>query len=229
MTIIRAIKTIFVISQKKVNVFFMNRFLSVILPGFCFFTSSGYNANKHESMTQRTIMIVGLGNPGIKYRNTRHNAGFNAVDLLAKKKGFPAFSAPKSLRSEISEGPEKTILVKPLTFMNLSGIATKEAMKKFGIDNSRLIIVHDDIDIPLGNIKVSENRGAGGHNGVTSIIKELGTKDFKRVRIGILPEKKPELVDVFVLGKFLKEEKDTFLLSLESAVSKIESVLSEIR
>ncbi len=175
-------------------------------------------------MPEQIVIVIGLGNPGSKYENTRHNAGFTALDLFAKENGFPLFSAPKKLRSEISEGSlngQKIVLVKPMTFMNLSGIAVKEAIMKYGLKNYRLIVVHDDIDIPLGKTKVSKNRGPGGHNGVLSIIKEMGTKDFTRIRIGILPEKKPFLVNVFVLRKPPEEQREGFRESIRLAVSEI--------
>ncbi len=175
-------------------------------------------------MSEQIIIVIGLGNPGPKYENTRHNAGFAALDLFAEENGFPLFSTPKRLRLEISEGSidgQRVVLVKPMTFMNLSGLAVKETIMKYGLKNYRLIVVHDDIDIPLGKAKVSKNRGPGGHNGVSSIIKELGTKDFTRVRIGILPEKKPFMVNVFVLRKPSEEQRERFRESIRLAVSEI--------
>ncbi|MDO8633420.1 MAG: aminoacyl-tRNA hydrolase, partial [Candidatus Wildermuthbacteria bacterium] len=127
-------------------------------------------------------LIVGLGNPGKKYEKTRHNAGFMVLDELEKK-----------------ELPQ-TRLLKPDTFMNNSGGAVKKEMQKLKIKNQSLIIIHDDIDIPLGKIKVSKGSGSAGHKGVESIIQSLGTKEFIRIRIGILPpEGKPEDVETFVL------------------------------
>ncbi len=174
-------------------------------------------------------MIAGLGNPGAKYDGTRHNAGFETLDILAKENDFPLFSSPGRAKFEASEGiidGRKTVLVKPLTFMNLSGIGVREALAKFGRDDCRLILVHDDIDISLGEIRVSKNRGPGGHNGVASVIKELGTKNFTRVRIGILPERKPEMVNVFVLRKPPEAERAKLREAMNAAVA---AVMEEIK
>jgi len=135
------------------------------------------------------ILIVGLGNPGKKYAKTRHNIGFRVVDEL------------KSLNLK------RVILVKPKTFMNLSGKAVKSLMTKYKVPPLNLWVIHDDIDLPLGKIRISVGRGAAGHKGVESIIKELGTKNFVRFRIGICPKAgKPKNIEKFVLQKFNKEE-----------------------
>lgn len=143
-------------------------------------------------------LIVGLGNPSKKYQNTRHNVGFMLIDAL-KKESLPG-----------------VILRKSRVFMNQSGqevqnliqtYYTNEAMAELSKD---LWIIHDDIDIPLGKFKIQKNRGAAGHKGVQSIIDELGTKDFNRIRIGICPASgKSANVEDFVLQKFTKEEKET--------------------
>jgi len=137
------------------------------------------------------LLIVGLGNPGKKYERTRHNVGYIFIDEL-EKQNLGGFS-----------------LSKTDTFMNESGKAVKKLISKskFLISNSNLIIVHDDIDLPLGEFKIQKGRGAAGHKGVQSIIDSLGTKDFWRVRIGICPkEGKPKNVEKFVLQKFTKDE-----------------------
>ncbi|MDP2664716.1 MAG: aminoacyl-tRNA hydrolase [bacterium] len=153
-------------------------------------------------------LIVGLGNPGKKYEKTRHNAGFMVLDELEKK-----------------ELPQARLL-KPDTFMNNSGGAVKKEMQKLKIKNQSLIIIHDDIDIPLGKIKVSKGSGSAGHKGVESIIQSLGTKEFIRIRIGILPpEGKPEDVETFVLKNFKKEELSLLNTAIESALSTLESKL----
>ena len=134
-------------------------------------------------------LIIGLGNPGEKYEKTRHNAGFMAIEELKEDK------------------PEGSVLAKPKTFMNDSGKAVKELADYYGAKPQDLWIIHDDIDLPLGQYKISEGQGSAGHKGVQSIIDQLKTKDFKRVRIGICPAAgKPENVENFVLKKFDKEE-----------------------
>ncbi len=135
------------------------------------------------------LLIVGLGNPGKKYTKTRHNIGFQVIDNL------------KSLNLP------RAILAKPKTFMNLSGKAIKSLIVKYKIPFTCLWVVHDDIDLPLGKTRISKNRGPAGHKGVKSIIKEIGTKNFNRFRIGIRPEKgKPKNIEKFVLQKFNKKE-----------------------
>ncbi len=173
------------------------------------------------------MIIVGLGNPTKRYQKTRHNIGFRVVELLAQKNNLPPFILQKGWQVDITKGTiyhQNIILVKPLTFMNLSGITVKRILKK---DKQPLIVIHDDIDLPLGKMKISKNRGAGGHKGVESIIKEIGNKNFTRIRIGIQPSQKPERVDFFVLKNFSKEEEKTLKLALEMAVSEIEKIILE--
>jgi len=166
---------------------------------------------KNGNYNEKMFVIVGLGNPEKKYKNTRHNIGFEAVNKFAEKNNFPEFKFCKELNASISEkiiDNEKIILAKPQTFMNNSGLAVKKIISKFQIPLLNLIVVHDDIDLPLGKIKVVKNRGAAGHRGVKSIIKELESKDFIRFRIGIMPLfKKPENMEKFVLQNFKKDEK----------------------
>jgi len=138
-------------------------------------------------------LIIGLGNPGEKYEKTRHNIGFRAVDKFQRNNNFPEFSFPKKFQAEISKGilnNEKIIIAKPQTFMNLSGKAIKALIKNYKLETKNLIIVHDDIDLPLEKIRIVKNRGAGGHRGVESIIQGLGTKNFIRFRFGINPNAK---------------------------------------
>lgn len=132
------------------------------------------------------IIIVGLGNPGKKYQFTRHNIGFRIIDQLT----------PLTL--------ERAVLAKPQTFMNLSGKTVKSLLKTYTLGPKNLIVIHDDIDLPLGKIRIVKNRGAGGHKGVESIIKELASKNFVRFRIGIKPKPytlTPKTLERFVLRK----------------------------
>ena len=148
------------------------------------------------------IAIIGLGNPGNKYKRTKHNLGFIVIDKFAEENNFPEFKLSKKANSLISESDfneKKIILIKPQTFMNNSGKAVKELKAK------DIIVVHDDIDLSLRKIRISKKRGSAGHKGVDSIIKELKTNDFWRIRIGIQQKKKPENVEKFVLQKFEKE------------------------
>ncbi len=148
------------------------------------------------------FIIVGLGNPGVKFNTTRHNAGFMALDFFATQNNFPEFELSKKYDSLISE-KDGILLAKPQTFMNESGKAVQKLMKN---SQAELIVVHDDIDMDLGKIKFSKDSGAGGHKGVESIIALLGTKDFTRLKIGIATgEQKAEEV---VLQKFSPAEQE---------------------
>ncbi len=167
------------------------------------------------------IFIVGLGNPGKTYERTRHNAGFLALDAFAKEHGFPAFKLSSKSKAFISEGEvdsQHVILAKPQTFMNKSGVSVRSLLKQGG----KLIVVHDDIDIPLGTVKVSKDRGSAGHKGVESIMEELKSKDFTRIRIGIQPLLgKPENVEDFVLQKFSPEEMPAIRGDIQEAAGAI--------
>ena len=173
------------------------------------------------------FLIVGLGNPGKQYEKTRHNVGFMALDAFAQKNEFPGFQLDKKSNALISEGAlndKKILLAKPQAFMNNSGQAVKALYSKFYILYSNLIVVHDDIDLALGTIKISVNRGSAGHKGVDSIIKHLKTKNFTRIRIGIQPASlagrpagKPKELDAFVLKKFSSEELELLRPAIQQA------------
>ncbi len=153
-------------------------------------------------------LIVGLGNPGKEYSETRHNIGYLFVDEIVKYYN-QQFKLDKKLRSEsvrIKIADEDYIFLKPITFMNLSGEAVVLAMKYYNIDIDNIIIVHDDLDLPVGKIRIRPQGGSGGHNGIKSIIQHLKTQDFKRIRIGI-DKGKYEVID-YVLGKFSKRDQD---------------------
>jgi peptidyl-tRNA hydrolase, PTH1 family len=173
------------------------------------------------------ILLIGLGNPGQEYENTRHNSGFLVLDALAKEHNFPDFALNKNFHAEISQGiitGQKIILAKPQTFMNLSGGAVKEIASYYKITGENLWVVHDDIDIVLGKIKISQDSGAGGHKGIKSIIDNLGTQDFARFRVGIQPEKgKPKNVESFVVKNFTKSEASKQKEAIKKTVLAIES------
>jgi PTH1 family peptidyl-tRNA hydrolase len=153
------------------------------------------------------ILIVGLGNPGKEFQKTRHNLGFMVLDYLKKKWKFE-WEKKEKLKSKIAFfkiEQEEIILAKPQTFMNNSGKAVKLILEKYKIPPENLLVFHDDLDIPLGKLKFSFKRGAGGHKGIESIINEIKTKNFFRVRLGIKTAEKKNKKD-FVLGKISKEE-----------------------
>lgn len=175
--------------------------------------------------------IIGLGNPGEKFKNTRHNVGFLAVEKFAEKNNFPEFKFSKKYNSLISEeifNEEKIFLAKPQTFMNESGKAVRKITANYKLQTTNLIIVHDDIDLDLGKIKIVKSRGSAGHKGVESIIKNLGTDGFIRFRIGILPaEEKPKNPEKFVLQKFSKEEEKILEDVLEKTSRALQTTLKE--
>lgn len=156
------------------------------------------------------LLIVGLGNPGKKYAATRHNVGFWALDFLADKWGLNKFKSQKKLKALTTEGwleNKKIVLAKPETFMNNSG-ETVGALKNFyKTESEKIIAVYDELDLPFGKIRVRADGSSAGHNGIKSIIAQLGTDKFKRVRIGTRNQlaDKTEAAD-FVLGKFSEEE-----------------------
>ena len=131
-------------------------------------------------------LIVGLGNPEEEYANTRHNMGFDVVNAIANKYEIKVNKNKfNSLYGQGTIDNEKIILVKPQTYMNLSGIAARKFKDFYKIEDNKLIIIHDDIDIPEGTIKVRKSGGAGTHNGMKSVVQELGGKSFYRIRIGV--------------------------------------------
>lgn len=148
-------------------------------------------------------LIVGLGNPGDKYQGTRHNVGFDVIDALARQEGLKL--TDQKFRADYTiwrVGDEKVLLVKPYTFMNLSGEAVLPLMSYYNISPDELVVVYDDLDLEPGKLRLRQSGSAGGHNGVKSIIEMLGTQDFKRVKIGIgRPQYGRKVVD-HVLQRF---------------------------
>ncbi|OIO44554.1 MAG: aminoacyl-tRNA hydrolase [Candidatus Nealsonbacteria bacterium CG_4_10_14_0_8_um_filter_35_10] len=184
------------------------------------------------------ILIVGLGNPGKKFEKTRHNLGFRIIDEFQRKKRdvhhFSDFRFVKKFNSLISEGisdRKKVILAKPKTFMNNSGKAVKKLISNIQNLTSKLWVIHDDIDLPLGKIKIVKNRGAAGHKGVQSIIDELGTKNFVRFRIGIRPKNNKQRtknnIENFVLERFSKNEERVLKGVIERTCKAIELAIKE--
>lgn len=163
-------------------------------------------------------VIVGLGNPGPKFKYTRHNAGFMALDFFAKKNQFPDFVFSQKYQSEISEH-ENVLLVKPQTFMNESGAA----VKSLKLHTESFIVVRDDIDLPLGSIKFSKDSGSGGHKGVDSMIENLGNNHFVQLKIGIATGQ--EKAQEVVLKKFTKEERELLQGVIEKSAEALDYCL----
>ena len=154
------------------------------------------------------MIIAGLGNPGDEYDHTRHNTGFDVIDELVKKYGIVMdFAKHKSICGKGMIEGEKVMLLKPQTYMNASGEAIADAMGFYKLyPNDGLIVIYDDVDLPVGRIRVRESGSAGGHNGMKDIIAKLGTEDFVRVRVGV--GAKPEQWDLadWVLSRFPEED-----------------------
>ena len=162
-------------------------------------------------------LIVGLGNPGKEYERTRHNAGFMVLDKVAEKCSL-TFNRTK-FNSLIAEGKvqgESVMLMKPQTYMNLSGNAVSEAVRFYKLDVKDVLIIHDDLDLPVGKIRIRESGSAGGQNGMKHIINLLGTQDIRRIRIGIDKNKLIPTPD-YVLGKIPEEQKEEFDQAVKNA------------
>lgn len=176
------------------------------------------------------FIICGLGNPGIKYANTRHNVGFDTLDLLAQRHSISIKKLKlKALQGEgIIEGTSaKIVLVKPQTYMNLSGESISAIVDWYGIPLSNLIIVYDDVDLPLGKIRIRPDGSSGSHNGMKSVIYQLGADNFPRVRIGI--DKQPDNMELanYVLGRFNEEERKIINISIINATDACEEIIKD--
>lgn len=173
---------------------------------------------------ERTMkMIVGLGNIGTRYDETRHNTGFMVVDQLARDYHLGAFTHLKQEAVAVSGviNGEKVMLVKPTTFMNDSGRAVGPLVDYYGVDLDDLVIVNDDLDMPVGKVRLKTHGASGGHNGLKSIISALGTKNFNRVKVGIDHPQHGTVVS-HVLGKFSKDERPKFDQAVEHAEHALE-------
>ncbi len=174
-------------------------------------------------------MIVGLGNIGPQYDGTRHNTGFMVLDAFAKKHDIQIKTRKMNAKMGTAfVNGEKILAVEPTTFMNDSGIAVKPLMDYFDIQSTNVIVVHDDMDLPIGKIRIKDKGSAGGHNGIKSIISNLGTEHFSRVRVGIAHPDKNNSVVNYVLGRFSKSQLPDFKLASDHAVSALEDWLDGV-
>lgn len=173
-------------------------------------------------------LIVGLGNPEEKYAGTRHNMGFDTINELAKKYQIELKKNKFQgiYETAIIEG-KKVMLLKPQTYMNLSGESIREVMNFFGISLSDLLVIYDDMDIEKGMIKIRKKGGPGSHNGMKSVIDQIGTNDFARIRVGIgKPEDKYQMID-YVIGKVPQEEQQLLKQGTQKATEAIITILKE--
>jgi PTH1 family peptidyl-tRNA hydrolase len=173
-------------------------------------------------------LIVGLGNPGPGYETSRHNAGFQVVDLWCKDLGLSLSSRrfrAKTIRAEFRGNI--ILLLCPLTFMNLSGESVRACASYYALEINRILVVHDDLDLPLGRIKVVRNGRAGGHKGVLSIIRHLGSTEFCRVKVGIGRPRYGEAVEDYVLAPFYADERQLARRATRVAVNACERFVLE--
>lgn len=176
---------------------------------------------------QSMQLIIGLGNPGKQYEKTRHNMGFLVVDAYVRELGTNAFSNQSQCSAEVAQIGNLR-LAKPTTFMNESGIAVQRLISYFHIDTKNVLIVHDELDLPFGEMRLQFDRGSAGHNGVTSITKHLGTNSFWRLRIGIAPEQKDDMnPERFVVSRFSKEEEEKLPDIQARAVAALRMIQTE--
>lgn len=174
-------------------------------------------------------LIVGLGNPGSQYEKTRHNCGFRAVDILASKFGCKLDKAKfQGLYGQVNYEGRKLFLLKPQTFMNLSGRSVLQLSAYFNIPPQQIIVMFDDISLPPGRLRIRANGSAGGHNGIKSIISEVGSQEFPRVKIGVgaKPEPDRDLAD-WVLSTFSTSEEKALAPALEAAADAALSIIEK--
>jgi len=173
-------------------------------------------------------LVVGLGNPGPEYAETRHNSGFMAVAALAERNGIrPARLLAQALVGEGRIGGCRVILAQPQTYMNRSGIAVAGLQRFFKIELKDLLVVYDDLDLPLGKMRLRLQGGSGGHRGMRSIIEALGSEEFPRLKVGIgRPQEKREVVD-YVLSRFLPAERELVSQVIAAAAEGIERWIRE--
>lgn len=172
--------------------------------------------------------VIGLGNPGREYENTRHNIGFNTVDLLADRNGIDINKIKfKSVYGKGQIGNENVLLLKPQTYMNNSGISVLELYKYYKIPIENILVIVDDIDIDFGTVRIKRKGSAGTHNGLKSIIYHLQRDDFPRIKIGVgSPPPEWDLAD-FVLSRFQNEEEKIIKESIKMACESIETIIKE--
>lgn len=185
--------------------------------------------DKFRSKGGVSWMIVFLGNPGPKYKDTRHNAGFMAADAMEKKLGVSVNKMRfKALTARVTLGGESVLLLKPQTFMNLSGEAVKAAAAFYKVPPERIIVVSDETALPIGKLRIRKSGSAGGHNGLKSIISQLGTDAFPRIRMGVGAPPHPDydMAD-WVLSAFKNQDADNMHTAAERVCDAAECYIAE--
>ena len=173
-------------------------------------------------------LVVGLGNPGAEYEHSPHNLGFAAVERLATRHGVKLASRRShSLCGHFQSGAQKVWLIQPQTYMNLSGMAVQEWLKKEECGPEALIVVHDELDLPWGTLQIRQRGGSAGHHGVESIIDSIGTREFVRVRLGVAPEHPLEDPVSYLLAPVKKAQRDSTEQMAARTAEAVEMILSE--
>jgi PTH1 family peptidyl-tRNA hydrolase len=174
-------------------------------------------------------LIVGLGNPGDDYEFTPHNFGFRVVDQIASEYGIEVRNRQcRALTARVTIGSETVLLAKPETFMNLSGTSVRELVAKHDVrPEEDLIVIQDELDFPLGTIRIQRKRSSAGHNGIESIISSLGTNDFLRIRMGVAPDRKVEDGMSYLLSPFRKAQLKVVDEMLEVAADSVKTIVTE--
>lgn len=191
--------------------------------GFCPKTEG-----RKTSTVAQIRVVVGLGNPGRRYEGTRHNAGFAVVDALAS--GYGVSLQERKFSAQWAEGlvaGQRVLFIKPTTYMNRSGEAVETMLQYFKIPHSQMLVVHDDLDLPLGRLKIVRQGGAGGHRGVASIMEWVGGGDFPRLKLGIGRPRYGETVEDFVLSSPYEDERDRFDRMVAYGAEAARAVLEE--
>jgi PTH1 family peptidyl-tRNA hydrolase len=174
-----------------------------------------------------TWLIIGLGNPGKRYRLTKHNVGFRVVDRFAEKEGIKLKRRLGKMQvGEGRIGSERVVIAKPLTYMNRSGVVVQKLIKELKMPLDHLVVIHDDLDMECGRIKIKEGGGHGGHKGVRSIIEQVGSPDFLRIKVGIDKPQRPNEGADYVLSPFDNEQRPLVEESMEQASEAIEGIIT---
>ena len=184
--------------------------------------------SEHQSPAEGELwIVVGLGNPGPRFTSSRHNVGFSCLDVLAKRHDIPM--KERRQHAVLGQGTIdgcRVVLAKPRTFMNLSGRALRYLRDRFGVPPERMLVVYDDMDLPLGKLRLRLSGSSGGHNGLNSIISEIDTLEFPRLRIGVGRPTQSNTI-AHVLGGFTQAEQQDIAEALSSASDAVEVVLAE--
>jgi PTH1 family peptidyl-tRNA hydrolase len=174
------------------------------------------------------LLVVGLGNPGDEYRGSRHNVGAEVVELLAKRHGARLRRRKeRALADELTIEGNRVALAVPLTYVNDSGLAVGSLVRRFGVTPERLVVVHDELDLPVGELRVKSGGGLAGHNGLRSIVAHLHSPDFQRVRLGVGKPVSKERGADHVLNRFGKRDRADIDVTIEQAADAVETIVRE--